>query len=106
MPKVYYVNSLPFNYNGVSTPFGIFITKRNKGNRILLEHELIHYHQQQKGGLFFYFDYIKEHLINGYDNNKYEIEARIRESEYCKKNYTECMRNGKSKTSYNPNFRK
>lgn len=106
MARVYYVNKLPFNYNGLATPFGIFITKKNKGNKILLEHELIHYKQQQKGGLFFYLNYLKEQIVNGYDKNKYEIEARIKETNYCKTNYTECMRTGQSKTAYNPNFRK
>lgn len=41
----------------------------------------------------------------GYDKMPMEIEARKNESDYCKNNYTECVRNGTAKTVYNPNFR-
>ena len=40
------------------------------------------------------------------NSHSYEIEARENESEYCKLNYTECVRTGESVTAYNPNFRK
>ena len=50
--------------------------------------------------------YIIQNLSKGYDKNPYEIEARSVEDEYCKLNYTECVRSGKSNTAYNPNFRK
>ena len=43
--------------------------------------------------------------IHGYDANPYEIEARYRESDFCKSNYTFCVRNGLAKTVHNPNFR-
>jgi|TARA_R110000824_G_scaffold206477_5_gene391575 hypothetical protein len=103
---IYYVNWLPFNYNGLATPFGIFITKRNRNSKVLLNHELRHYYQQKEGGLSFYIDYLKEHFNNGYDRNKYEIDARIDESPFCQKNYTHCVRNGLAKSAYNKNFRK
>ena len=41
----------------------------------------------------------------GYDKMPMEMEARANESDYCKENYTECVRNGKSNTVNNPNFR-
>lgn len=105
-PKIYYVNWLPFNYNGIATPFGIFITKKNRNSRVLYNHELEHYNQQQQRGVYFYIDYLKEHIINGYDKNKYEIRARKEENSFCKTNYTYCVRNGLAKSSFNKNFRK
>lgn len=104
-PKVYYVDWLPGNYNGFATPFGLIITKKNKGSRVLYNHELVHYYQQKRGGLFFYIDYLMEHITKGYDGNKYEIEARFEESDFCKKNYTHCVRNGLAKSAHNKNFR-
>lgn len=106
LPKIYYVNWLPFNYNGMATPFGILINKKHRNSKELLNHELIHWKQQQNGGLFFYIDYLKEHITKGYDKNKYEIEARIDESRFCKTNYTHCVRKGLAKSAHNPNFRK
>jgi hypothetical protein len=49
--------------------------------------------------------YIINNIINGYDKNSYEVEARVNESQYCRYNYTECVRTGESSTAYNPNFR-
>lgn len=105
-PTIYYVSWLPFNYNGMATPFGIFINKKYKNSRELLNHEVIHYRQMENKGLFFFIDYIKENITKGYDKNKYEIEARIDESNFCKFNYTYCVRNGLAKTAYNKKFRK
>ena len=90
----------------MATPFGILITKKNRNSKDLLNHELIHWEQQKKGGLSFYIDYLKENLTKGYDENKYEINARINESCFCKTNYTHCVRNGLAKSAHNPNFRK
>ena len=104
-PKVYYVDWIPFNYNGISTPFGIFILKKNKDSQALLNHELRHYYQQKEGGINFYIDYFKEHITKGYDMNKYEIDAREDESHFCKTNYTHCVRNGLAKSAFNKNFR-
>ena len=47
----------------------------------------------------FLLDYIKEHILKGYDKNKYEIEARRSESNYCKYNYIECQRKGLAKSN-------
>lgn len=41
----------------------------------------------------------------GYDKMPLEIQARTNESEYCKKNYTECVRKGIAKTINDPYFR-
>lgn len=90
----------------MATPFGIFINKRYKNSQALLNHELIHYRHMKNKGLFFFVDYIKENMKMGYDKNKYEIEARIDESDFCKLNYTHCVRSGLAKTAYNKNFRK
>ena len=105
-PKIYYVDWLPFNYNGFATPFGIFITNAHRNSKVLLNHELLHYYQQKEGGFYFYIDYIKEHIRNGYDNNKYEIDARIDESSFCQTNYKHCVRNGLAKSAHNKNFRR
>lgn len=105
---VYYVDSIAANFNARTIPpIGIFIKKSQKDNIDLLNHELIHWKQFQKLGFInFYTTYISEHIKNGYDNNRLEIEARKNESNFCKNNFTACVRSGESKTVYNPNFRK
>lgn len=107
-PKIYYKKKLFNNYNGfIIPPFGIFIKESEKNNIALLEHEKIHWKQFQREGLLpFTLNYLKEATTKGYDKNKYEIEARFIENDFCKENYTECVRNGLSKTVYNKNFRK
>ena len=85
-PKVFLVDFLPFNINGIATPFGVLI-KKSAYNKYILEHEVIHYNQWKKGGIIFLLDYIGEFIIKGYDKNKYEIEARRSECNYCKYNY-------------------
>lgn len=105
---VYYVDSIAANFNARTIPpFGIFIKKSQKNNTALLNHELIHWNQFKNLGLLgFYTTYITEHIKNGYDLNRLEIEARKNESNYCRNNFTACVRSGESKTVYNPNFRK
>jgi hypothetical protein len=104
--NVYYVNRLPRNYNGLIIPLvGVFIKESERENKALLDHELIHWNQYQREGLIMLPKYILNNLKNGYDKNSYEVEARFNESEYCKYNYTECIRSGASNTAYNPNFR-
>lgn len=104
---VYYVDKIPFGYNGLMIPpFGIFIKKSEKENKDLLLHEVVHWKQFQNNGLllflvkFFYYQ-----ITVGYDKNPMEIEARFNESDFCKSNYTYCVKNGISKTVSNPNFR-
>ena len=106
-PKIFYRKKLVNNYNGYNVfPFGIFIKESEKDNQALIEHEMIHWKQFQREGLVpFLVNYLKEAVQNGYDKNRYEIEARTVETAYCKENYTECVRSGNSKTAYNPNFR-
>jgi len=105
--SVYYVNSILGNYNALTIPpIGIFITKSERGNQELLNHELLHWEQYKREGLIMIPKYIVENLRNGYDKNSYEIESRVNENDYCKYNYTECVRSGISKTLSNPNFRK
>lgn len=102
--KIYYVKKLPYNYNAICIPpFGIFIKSDQASNRNLIIHELIHWEQYRKIGLL---NYIYYNLVSNYDNNILEIEARFNENEFCKKNYTFCVRNGLAKTVYNKNFRR
>jgi len=105
---VYYVDWLPSNFNGLSLPpFGIFILKKHQDNEDLHLHELVHWNQYKRYGLFrFLLKFAYHQVIDGYDRNPLEIEARFNESEFCKLNYTHCVRNGQAKTIYNPNFRK
>ena len=105
--KIFYRKKLVNNYNGyIMPPFGVFIKESEKGNKALIEHELIHWKQFQREGLIpFLVNYSKEASQKGYDKNPYEKEARTAEDGYCKENYTECVRNGTAKTVYNPNFR-
>ena len=106
-PPVFYRKKLAKNYNARTIPpFGIFIKEDEKNNKELLEHELTHWKQyEEKGFIDYYVDYTKQMKQFGYDKMPMEIEARKNESDYCKNNYTECVRNGTAKTVYNPNFR-
>lgn len=105
---VYYVNWLPFNFNGLSLPpFGIFIRKEQQHNEALKLHELVHWKQYKRYGLFlFLLKFVYHQAKDGYDKNPLEIEARFNESDFCKANYTHCVRNGLAKTVSNPDFRK
>lgn len=108
-PKIYIVDNKK-SYNAqVVPPFGIYINKSQSDNNLLLQHEMVHWKQYRRtGAILFYLRYLVENVIYGYDNMPMEIEARKEcgESEYCIKNYTECVRNGKAKTVFNENFRK
>jgi len=109
-PKVFYVDKIPGGYNGcILPPFGVLITKAQKGNEMLLKHEMVHWNQYQREGLLpFLVNYWSEHKKKGYDLNPYEIEARLKSGELpeCLENYTECVRNGTSITVSNPDFKK
>lgn len=51
-------------------------------NEKWLKHELRHVQQFEEHGFFsFIFLYLKESLLNGYKNNKFEIEARDAENQ-------------------------
>jgi len=104
---IYFLKKIAKNYNARTIPpFGIYIKKSESGNKSLLEHELVHWKQYQEKGLIkFYSDYAKEMKQFGYDKMPMEKEARKNENEYCKDNYTECVRTGQAKTVFNPNFR-
>lgn len=106
-PPVFLKKQLANNYNARTIPpFGIFIKESEKDNKLLLEHELIHWKQYQKMGLInFYSEYAKQMKQFGYDKMPMEIEARINQTEFIKYNYTEAVRNGNAKTIYNPAFR-
>lgn len=107
-PPVFYPKWLPFGFNGfIVPPFGVFIREDYKNSEELELHELVHWKQYQREGLFWFLvNYTKETTKSGYDGNKYEVEARYRESDFCKSNYTYCVRNGEAKTVHNPDFRK
>jgi len=106
-PKVYYVASIAGNMNARTIPpFGIYIKSSEAGNINLLQHELMHWKQFQREGLLsFIINYTAAESRYGYDKNPYEVEARFIENEFCKLNYTECVRNGTARTVFNPNFR-
>ena len=78
MCKVYYVNWVlpPFRAMTIP-PFGIFIKKQFKGDEQILKHDLIHWGQYKRMGLImFYFRYIIQLIIIGYDTMPMELEAR------------------------------
>lgn len=106
-PKIFVREALPNNLNAMCfPPFGIFVTEEQKDNDNLLEHELVHWVQYQRMGLIpFYLQYVGECVFYGYDHSPMEIEARFNECEYCRLNYSECVRNGMAATVFNPNFR-
>ena len=106
-PPVFYLPKLPFGFNGFIIPaVGVFIKEEHKHSEDLLLHELVHWKQYQREGLLsFLLHYGFAHRQFGYDKNPYEIEARFRESDFCKSNYSYCVRNGLARTVYNPTFR-
>lgn len=104
---VFYRKNLHKNYNARTIPpFGIFIKESEKDNSALLEHEKVHWEQYRTNGLLpFYSRYISEMKKHGYDKMPMEKEARKNESEHCRENYSECVRNGFASTVHNPQFR-
>jgi len=108
-PKVFYLNKLPKNFNAQSIPpFGIFVSKKEKDNQILLNHEKHHWKEYNKrGAILFYLKYFYQYLFYGYDKMPLEIEARkeVKETKFCQENYTECVRTNKAITVQNDKFR-
>ncbi len=106
-PPIYIRKKILKGYNARTLPpFGIYIIETEKNNQALIDHELIHWKQYQKAGLLAYYtQYIRELKKYGYDKMPMEQNARINETEYCRNNYTECVRKGQSNTIHNPNFR-
>ena len=106
-PSIYFVKSLAGDYNARTIPpFGIYVKESEKENKELLNHELVHWKQYQDGGLFnYYMTYVNQMKQYGYDKMPMEKQARANESDYCKGNYTACVRTGQAKTVHNPNFR-
>lgn len=115
-PKIKHVNWLPFNLRGCCfPPFGIFVNRgyfnkkypevyKRPPNEVCLaklekcqeefskveEHELIHYSQYKRMGLImYYFRYLMQLILIGYDTMPMEMEARQNEAEYVKWNYRE-----------------
>lgn len=109
VPRIFYRRRLLNNHTGLTVPpIGIFIKESEKNNIRLLHHEMVHWQQYQREGLInFALNYRKEQKANGYDRNKYEIEARKKSGEKCDciTNYTECVRSGKALTVHNPALR-
>ena len=105
-PSITYVEKMPFGYNAMTIPpFGIIIDEKEKENIELLNHELIHWKQYQSMGLGYYVNYAIGSIKYGYDAHPMELEARSNETEYCKKNYTACVRNGLARTVKDKHFR-
>lgn len=104
---VFFKKSLFKKYNARTIPpFGIYIKESEKDNKELVDHEKVHWKQYQKNGLINYYkNYLKQLKKYGYDKMPMEQAARKNETEYCKQNYTKCVRTGESKTVYNPVFR-
>ena len=87
--KIYYVDKLPGKFRGMCIPpIGIFILDKHRGNKKILEHDLIHWKQFNKHGfLGFYAKYFLEYIFIGYDKMPMEMEARQNETNYVKNNY-------------------
>jgi hypothetical protein len=108
-PKFEYKGKLPFNYNAQTLPpFGIIVQNGEKGNDLLISHELVHWEQYRKtGAIIYYLKYLFQKIMYGYDEMPMEIEARKRvgENKFCQINYTQCVREGESITVKEQNFR-
>jgi hypothetical protein len=71
-------------------PFGIFIKSSFKGDPQILKHDMVHWKQYQRMGLFmFYFRYLVQLILIGYDTMPMEMEARQGDDEKTKWNYRE-----------------
>ena len=107
-PKIFYRKKLTGNYNARTIPpFGIYILESEKDNELLIKHELVHWEQYQKLGLFrYYIEYVNQLTQFGYDEMPMQLEARYLEDEAVRTNYTEAVRNGDAVTIYDPDFRR
>lgn len=88
-PKIYYVKWVipPFRAMTIP-PFGIFIKAEFKDDKQIINHDLIHWKQYRRMGLFmFYFRYFIQLIIIGYDTMPMEMEARKNEDEDTQWNY-------------------
>lgn len=106
-PRIFVKDNISGGFNAKTVPpIGIFISKSQMHNSNLIAHEKVHWKQYQELGLLgFYSKYLTEFVQYGYDNMPMEKQAREIESDYCKVNYTECVKKGIAKTVSNPNFR-
>lgn len=105
-PKIIITPLIQYNAKCLP-PFGIFVDPRHAHNKNLIDHELRHWDQyQDKGLLRYHLDYICELAMYGYDKMPMEIEARANEPDDVKTDYTNAVRDGRSLTVYNPDFRK
>ena len=89
-PKVFYVDWVipPFRAMTIP-PFGIFIKHIYKGDNQILSHDLIHWKQYERMGLLmYYFRYLAQIILIGYETMPMEMEARRFDSEEDKWNYT------------------
>jgi hypothetical protein len=80
-PKIITVKWLPFKLRGATLPpFGIFIKTEHVNNEKIINHDLIHWKQYKRMGLLmYYFRYIIQLIIIGYDTMPMEMEARQEE---------------------------
>ena len=87
--KIYYVDNLPGKFRGMCIPpIGIFILKKHRGNKKILEHDIIHWKQYKKLGFFdFYLKYLIQYIFIGYDKMPMEMEARKNEPLHIRNNY-------------------
>lgn len=77
--KLYYLSiDIPGSQMAITAPpFGIFIEKKYKKDKSLLNHELVHWDQYKRMGFFkFYSTYFSEYLQYGRKYGPMEIEAR------------------------------
>jgi hypothetical protein len=89
-PNVFYVKWVipPFRAMTIP-PFGIFIKECYKGDNQILIHDMIHWKQYERMGLFlYYFRYLFQIILIGYETMPMEMEARRFDSEEDKWNYT------------------
>lgn len=88
-PKIIYTKYIFPPFRGMTIPpFGIFIKKEFEGDAKILEHDMVHWEQYKRMGLFmFYFRYFIQLIIIGYDTMPMEMEARQNESDKDKWNY-------------------
>lgn len=82
-PNIYYIRAhyLPI-FRAIMIPhIGIFIKFKYKDDKILEEHEIIHWRQYKRmGSIVFLIRYILQFIFIGYDTMPLELEARQTDS--------------------------
>jgi hypothetical protein len=88
-PKIFYPKYVVPPFRAMTIPpFGIFVKHEFKNDNQILAHDLVHWQQYERMGIvMYYFRYLIQLLLIGYDTMPMEMEARKFDDEQTKWNY-------------------